>query len=78
MMAKPKYINIMSALITEEGEQEMNNKENHSDNGSDINRSRAFFLAHHQLLVYHCWLLFCPEEAALFQKFEVSQFVCLV
>ncbi len=27
---------------------------------------------------YHHWLSFCLEEAALFQRFEVSHFVCLV
>ncbi len=35
----------MSGLVTEEEEQEMNDKENHVNNGSDNNRSQAFFLA---------------------------------
>ncbi len=53
IIVKPKYISIMSGLITEEEEQEMNDKENHFDNGLDDNCNQAFFLAHHQLLVYH-------------------------
>ncbi len=77
-MVKPKYINIMSGMITEEEEHKMNDKKNHFEDGSDDDRKQAFFLAHCQLLAYHHWLLFCPEEAALFQKFEVSQFVHLV
>jgi hypothetical protein len=37
---------------------------------------RHFFLAHHQMSSYHQWLSYCPEEAALFQNFEVSKPVC--
>ncbi len=37
---------------------------------------KAFVLVHHQMLAYHQWLSYCPEEAALFQNFEVSKPVC--
>jgi hypothetical protein len=64
--ARPRYISIMSGLVTEEAEQEMNDKENHYDKGADKDLSQAFFLVYHQLMAYHCWLLFHWEEAALF------------
>jgi hypothetical protein len=35
-----------------------------------------FFLSHHQMMVYHQWLSYCPEEATLFQSFELSKTVC--
>jgi hypothetical protein len=76
--ARPRYVSIMDGLITEDDEQEMNNKENHVKNGVDEDRSQVFFLAYHQLMVYDCRLLFRLEEAALFWRFEVSHFVCLV
>jgi hypothetical protein len=76
--ARPKYISIMSGLVTEEEEREMNGKENHVNDGLDEGCSQEFFLAYHQLVVYHCWLSFCLDEAALFQRFEVTQFLCLV
>ncbi len=57
-----RYISIMDGLIREDDEQEMNDEENHYDNGADKERSQAFFLAYHQLMAYHCWLLFCPGD----------------
>jgi hypothetical protein len=36
----------------------------------------AFFLTYQQMLAYHQWLSYCPDEAALFQNFEVSKPVC--
>ncbi len=65
--ARPRYIRIMEGLITENDEQEMNNEENHVNNAGDEDHNQAFFLVYHQLMAYHCWLLFCPEEAALFR-----------
>jgi hypothetical protein len=62
--AKPKYIAIISRLITDKDGED---KGNHFDNGLDDDCRQACFLAHHQLLVYHCWLSFHPQEAALFQ-----------
>jgi hypothetical protein len=76
--ARPRYISIMDGLIMEDNEREMNDKENPYDNKVDKDRSQAFFLAYHQLMAYHCCLLFCLEVAALFWRFEVSHFVCLV
>jgi hypothetical protein len=76
--AKPRYINIMSSLITGKDEWAWNDNEDHVDDYSDNNHRQAFFLAHHQVLAYHCSLLFCPEEAALFCKFEVSKSVHLL
>jgi hypothetical protein len=70
--AKPRYINIMSGLITDKDELAWNNKKNHVDDYSDDNCRQAFFLAHHQMLAYHQWLSFHPEEAALFCNFKVS------
>jgi hypothetical protein len=69
---------IMDGLITEDDEQEMNDEENPYNDRVDKDCSRAFFLACHQLMAYHHWLLFCPEEAALFWRFKVSHFVYLV
>jgi hypothetical protein len=75
--AKPRYINIMSGLIIDKDKQAWNNDEDHFDGYSGDNCRQAFFLAHHQMLAYHHWLLFCPEEAALFCKFVVSKSVSL-
>jgi hypothetical protein len=46
------------------------------DDYTDSNCRQAFFLAHHQMLAYHQWLSYCPEEAALFKNFKVSTPVC--
>jgi hypothetical protein len=67
----------MSGLITDKDEGAWNDDENQFDNYSDNNCRQAFFLVHHQMLAYHQWLSFCPEEAALFHNFEVSKSVCL-
>jgi hypothetical protein len=64
--ARPRYIKIMSGLITDEDEQGWNNDKNQFDDYSDNNRRKAFFLLHQQLLAYHQWLSYPPEEAALF------------
>jgi hypothetical protein len=75
--ARPNYNSITSGLVTDEDKQKMNDKENQSGNGLDKDHSRVLFLAYHQLVAYHHWLLFCPDEAALFQRVKVSQFMCL-
>ncbi len=67
----------MSGLIIDKDKQAWNNDEDHFDGYSGDNCRQAFFLAHHQMLAYHHWLLFCPEEAALFCKFVVSKSVSL-
>jgi hypothetical protein len=68
--ARPRYIHIMYGRITDEDEQAWNDDKNRFDDYSDNNCRQAFFLAHHQMLAYHQWLFYCPEEAALFQNFE--------
>jgi hypothetical protein len=66
----------MYDCITDKDERAWNDDENRFDDYSDNNHRQAFFLAHHQMLAYHQWLSYCPEEAALFQNFEVSKPVC--
>jgi hypothetical protein len=66
----------MYSWIDEEDKEVWNNDENQFDDSSDNNRRQVFFLAHHQMLAYHQWLSYRPEEAALFQNFEVSKPVC--
>jgi hypothetical protein len=62
IMAKPKYIAIMSGLTSEEDEVD---EEHHFNDGSDNNCRQAYFLAHHQLLAIIVGS-FHPQEAALF------------
>jgi hypothetical protein len=66
----------MYGQITDEEEQAWNDDGNHFDDSSDNNCREAFFLAHHQMMAYHQWLSYHPEEATLFQNFEVSKPVC--
>ncbi len=68
----------MYGRITEEDEQawKFNDDKNRFANYSDNDCRQVFFLAHHQMLVYHEWLSYCLEEAALFQNFEVNKPVC--
>ncbi len=74
--ARPRYINIVYGWINDKDKRAWNDDENWFDDSSDNNRRQAFFLAHHQMLAYHQWLSYCPEEAVLFQNFEVSKPVC--
>ncbi len=74
--ARPRYINIMYGRITDQDEQAWNNNKNWFDDYSDNNNRQIFFLSHYQMLAYHQWLSYCPEEAALFQNFKVSTPVC--
>jgi hypothetical protein len=67
----------MPGLITDKDEQAWNDDEEQFHHNSDNNRRQAFFLVHHQMLAYHQWLSFCPEEPALFCNFKVSKSVCL-
>jgi hypothetical protein len=77
IVARPRNINIMSGLIIDKDERAWNNDKNWFDDYSDNDRRQAFFLLHHQVLTYHQWLSYCPEEAAFFWNFEVSKSVCL-
>jgi hypothetical protein len=74
--ARPRYMNIMYGRINDKDKRAWNNDENRFNDSSDNNRRQAFFLANHLMLAYHQWLSYCPEEAALFQIFEVSKPVC--
>jgi hypothetical protein len=76
MQARPRYVSIMYSRITDEDKRAWNKEESRFDDSSDNNRRQAFFLAHHQMLAHHQWLSYHPEEATLFQNFEVSKPVC--
>jgi hypothetical protein len=66
------YIRIMDGLVLEGEIQEMNNKENFYNEGPYQARVRGFFLAYHQVVAYHWWLLFRPTKMERYLKFEVS------
>jgi hypothetical protein len=66
------YIRIRDGLALEGEVQEMNDEENFYDKGPYQARVRGFFLAYHQVVAYHWWLLFRPMEMKLYRKFEVS------
>ena len=50
----------------------MNDEEKFYNEGPYEERVRGFFLAYHQVVAYHCWLLFCPVDLERFCEFEVS------
>jgi hypothetical protein len=52
------YIRIRDGLVLEGEIQEMNNEENFYDEGPYQARVCGFFLAYHQVVAYHWWLLF--------------------
>jgi hypothetical protein len=64
--ARPNYIHIMYDWITDKDEQAWNDDKYGFDDYSNNYHRQAFFLAHHQMLAYHQWLSYCPEEAAMF------------
>ncbi len=70
--SQDKYIRIRDGLVSEDEVQEMNNKEKFYDEGPYEECVRGFFLAYHQVVAYHRWLLFCPAELEHFCEFEVS------
>ena len=70
--SKEKYIRIKDRLISEGEVQDMNDEENFYDEGPYEERIRGFFLAYHQVVAYHRWLLFCPAVFERFCEFEVS------
>jgi hypothetical protein len=67
-----KYIRIKDGLISEGEVQEMNDEENFYDEGPYKERVRGFFLAYHQVVAYHFWLLSRPADLEHFHDFEVS------
>ncbi len=50
----------------------MNNKEKFYNERPSEERIRGFFLAYHQVVAYHRWLLFRPAELERLCEFEVS------
>jgi hypothetical protein len=70
--SQEKYIRIKDGLISEGEVQDTNDKENFYDMGPYEERVCGFFLAYHQVVGYHCWLLFCPADLERFCEFEVS------
>ncbi len=67
------YICIRDGLVSEgEIQEEMNDEENFCDEGPYQARVCGFFLAYHQVVAYHWWLLFRPMELEHYCKFKVS------
>ncbi len=66
------YILIRDGLILVGEIQEMNSEENFYNNGPYQARVCGFFLAYHQVVAYHWWLLFYPMDLEHYCKFEVS------
>ncbi len=66
------YIRIRDGLVLEGEIQEMNDKEKFYDKGLYQARVRGFFLAYHQVVAYHRWLLFHLTEFECYLKFKVS------
>jgi hypothetical protein len=65
-------IRIRDGLVSEGEIQEMNNEENFYDEGPYQAHVWGFFLAYHQVVIYHWWLSFHPMEFERYLKFEVS------
>ncbi len=70
--SQEKYIRIKDGLISDGEVQDMNDKEIFYHKGPYEERIHGFFLAYHQVVAYHCWLLFCPADLERFHEFEVS------
>jgi hypothetical protein len=66
------FICIRDGLVSEGEIKEMDNKENFYDKGPYQARVRGFFLAYHQVLAYHWWLLFRPMDLERYREFKVS------
>jgi hypothetical protein len=67
-----RYIRIKDGLVLKGDVQEMNNEENFYNEGPYEELVSGFFLAYHQVVAYHCWLLFHPADLEHFCEFEVS------
>ncbi len=70
--SQEKYIRIKDRLISEGEVQEMIDEEIFYDEGPYKERVHSLFLAYHQVVAYHCWLLSCPADLEGFCEFEVS------
>ncbi len=70
--SQEKYIRIKDGLILEGEVQDMNDEEKIYNEGPYEEPVSGFFLAYHQVVAYHRWLLFCPADLERFREFEVS------
>ncbi len=70
--SQEKYIRIKDRLISEDEVQDMNEEEFFYGEGPYKECVRGFFLAYHQVVACHCWLLFRPADLEGFCEFEVS------
>jgi hypothetical protein len=66
------YTRIRDGLVLEGEIQEMNSEENFYNNGLYQACVRGFFLAYHQVVAYHQWLVFRPTESECYRELEVS------
>jgi hypothetical protein len=66
------YLRIRNGLVLEGEIQEMEDKENHYDEGLYKSCVHAFFLAYHQMRAYRCWLSFRPTDLERYREFKVS------
>ncbi len=64
--SQERYIRIKDGLISEGEVQEMNDKEIFYNEGPYEERVRGFFLAYHQAVTYHRWLLSRPAALSIF------------
>jgi hypothetical protein len=67
-----RYIRIKDGLVLGGEVQELNDEEIFYNKGPYEECIHSFFLAYHQVVAYHCWLLFCPADLERFCEFEVS------
>ncbi len=67
-----KHIRIKDGLILEGEVQAMNDEEIFYDEGPYEERVHGFFLAYHQVVACHRWLLSRPADLERFCDFEVS------
>ncbi len=70
--SREAYILIKDGLVLEEEIQEMKDEEKFYNDGLYQARVCGFFLAYHQVVAYHWWLLFCLTELEHYCKFKVS------
>ncbi len=66
------YIRIRDGLVLEGEIQEMNDEEKFYNKGPYQAHVCGFFLAYHQVVAYHWWLLFRPTELERYLEFKVS------
>ncbi len=70
--SREAYIRIRDGLLLEGEIQEMNDEENFYDNGPYQASVCGFFLAYHQVVAHHWWLLLRPAKFELYLEFKVS------